>query len=213
MARQTRINLARKVFGRLTVVSYSHVDTYGLAHWNCRCECGKKLKVLGTSLRSGNTKSCGCFKIDLLTSANKTHGMSKTKTYKDWERMIRRCENKSFENYNHYGGRGIKVCERWHKFENFLSDMGEKPEGKTLDRIDNDGNYEPGNCKWATGTEQARNKRDVPLYEVKGVKKSIAEWSEISGINRETIRCRIKKRGWNVERAIFEKPKMKAGCV
>lgn len=141
-------------FGRL--VALTKVKVNDRVKWNCICDCGNFKIVSGCKLKSGNTKSCGC----LQRESRITHGRSSTKLYKSWSVMINRCINPNCPSYPDYGGRGITVCDRWkYSFENFLEDMGERPEGMSLDRKDNDGNYEPSNCRWATGTQQEFNKR------------------------------------------------------
>lgn len=128
--------------------------------WVCKCVCGKELTVLTQNLKSRNSASCGC---KSRTGPNPRHGHTvgrvKTPTYKCWENMIQRCTNPNRDGYENYGGRGISVCERWMVFDNFLEDMGEKPEGLQIDRIDNDGNYEPDNCHWVTVSENMKNRR------------------------------------------------------
>ena len=145
-----------KVFGELTVLRKVASCKAGHANYECLCSCGNT-KVIGASnLRTGNTKSCGCQK----TKNTKTHGMKKSTTYNSWRSMIQRCANPNDTNYRHYGGRGIKVCEAWAKsFESFYADMGDRPYLRTLDRIEVNGHYEKSNCRWATLSEQARNKR------------------------------------------------------
>lgn len=146
-------------FGRLVVTELAPsmvVSGRSRRHWRCSCDCGEVVTVIALALISGGTKSCGCFRLDRIT----THGMTGTPEYRSWRSMLQRCMNVSSNRYMNYGGRGISVCDRWMDFANFFSDMGSRPSlDYSLDRIDNDGNYEPGNCRWATRSEQQRNKR------------------------------------------------------
>ena len=159
------INISGMRFGRLVAIDPD--KTGKKVKWNCICDCGKKSKVDGSKLRSGETKSCGCLVSELQSERaikrNTKHGHNKvgrqSPTHKSWTAMLHRCRAPKYSDYKNYGGRGITVCERWKVFENFLADMGERPKGKTLDRIDVNGNYEPSNCRWATLSEQQRNKR------------------------------------------------------
>jgi len=160
-----RSDLSGQRFGRLAVEAYACTRA-GRAVWLCRCACGASALVRGGDLRSGNTRSCGCFALDTQRAVGRssaargtTHGRSRTPQYKAWAGMLQRCSNKNARAYKYYGARGIKACPRWFRFENFLADMGERPPGKTLDRINNDGNYEPSNCRWATPKEQQANRR------------------------------------------------------
>lgn len=153
--------------------------------WACQCDCGKQVNVLGSSLRPGVTVSCGCSKREKARVSgrrNKTHCMTRTPAYQSWSGMKDRCLNKNDHAYERYGGRGIKVCERWMKFENFLADMGEKPDGQSIDRIDNDGDYEPSNCRWATCAQQNLNKRNSRRAKYKGETIPLIEISRLSGL-------------------------------
>lgn len=154
-------DITSKRFGRLVVVRQAFTGLTE-AEWYCECDCGNSTIVRGNVLRTGRTISCGCYRKEFGAEVGsiETHGMCFTRTYCSWRAMIKRCENEKHISFPNYGGRGIMICDRWRRsFEDFLADMGERPEEMTLDRIDVNGNYEPGNCRWADDETQRSNKR------------------------------------------------------
>lgn len=191
-------SLTGKTFGRWTVIKRGGYSKDKRILWECRCNCGTEKLVVGYDLRHLKSKSCGCLKTDYFT----IHGLSRTRVYGAWNKMKGRCEYNSNPSYKDYGGRGIKVCERWHSFENFFADMGHPPLELTLDRIDNNGDYEPDNCRWATRKVQQNNNRQNRKIKFNGMTKTIAEWAQVRGIKAPTIGHRI-KRGWNPEKALM----------
>lgn len=190
-------------FGRLVALMPNHTGPRG-THWKCECDCGTIIVRRIGFLTSGDVKSCGCLKIEAAIAtghANRKHGQTKTRFYGVWSAMIRRCYNNHTRHYPHYGGRGIKVCKRWRKFENFMADMGTNPPGLTLDRIDNDGDYSPGNCRWTTRAEQARNTRKALRVTFNGETLPLKTWAERLEQNYYTLRGRIFLRGMAPEAA------------
>ena len=191
--------------GRWTVVAY--IPNARNPFWYCRCDCGRWRIVCCRNLRAGATLSCGCRSVEVTSARAATHRKTHTKAWRTWSGMKTRCTNQNEPAWKHYGGRGITVCERWISFENFLEDMGEPPTLlHTLDRIDNDGNYEPGNCRWATRVEQARNRRGAINVTLNGETKPLIEWAGNNLSLYKKMHRRITD-GWEIERAIGRQPK------
>jgi hypothetical protein len=163
MPRTKYFDLTGKKFGMLQVIERSDGTFVGSVGWKCLCACGTETVVRGNNLYNNTTKSCGCLRRKYLSESRTIHGLTNTPTYKSWSSMRTRCNNSNYAESHSYKGRGIKICDRWDKFENFLQDMGERPNETSLDRIDVNGNYEPSNCRWATKKEQAQNKRKTKL--------------------------------------------------
>ena len=184
-------------FDRLLVIR--RVPNPGNANlkWLCKCDCGNESMVQGGALKDGRVRSCGCLQKEVVTK----HGMHKSKTYGTWTSMKDRCTNSSKKAFKYYGGRGISYCKEWEDFKNFLSDMGEKPDGTSLDRINNNLGYSRDNCRWSTPKEQLRNTRITTYLKFRGVKKSVPEWAEEMGMSPVTLKGRI-NRGWSVKEAL-----------
>ena len=192
-------------FGRLEVVGFCGKTKYRHSIWRCKCDCGEYVTVEKPALISGKTQSCGCLHSEqsaINGKAGLIHGMSRTPTYRAWNSLIQRCTNAANASYKDYGGRGIKVCDRWlESFENFYADMGERPEGMTLDRIDNDKGYEPDNCRWATAEQQANNRRNNRRFECDGSLLTVAQIAKQSSVNEDKLRYRLYE-GMSVEQSI-----------
>ena len=195
-------DLTGQVFGRLTAIEHLGLRKTR-RFWLCRCSCGIEKEVVGYALMEGNTKSCGCLQSD----NRYKHGQAYTSTYTTWESMKGRCDNPNNTAYADYGERGIHYVKEWREFSKFFADMGEKPEGLSLDRIDNDGNYSPENCRWATPIEQASNKRTNVYLTHDGKTQTISQWSRDKGWDRAFIGQR-RNAGWSTEE-ILTTPK---GC-
>lgn len=187
-------------YERLTVEerlpAKSKTDTN--ARWICRCDCGRPVIAYGQDLARGKVKSCGCLNAERIMQ----HGMAHLPVYHVWQAMKQRCENPKAQRYKDYGGRGIKVCERWQRFENFIEDMGHPSPGKTLDRRDVDKGYEKENCRWVGNVTQANNKRNNRAITFGGETKTLAEWAWEIGIDWFTLRNRLDNLGWSVEKAL-----------
>ncbi len=188
-------DLTGQRFATMVVTGFAGFDRWRKARWNYKCDCGREATTDEKCLR--RMKSCGCVR-----KRTTTHGMSNSKEYRVWRAMLNRCENTNVERFPQYGGRGIRVCERWHKFENFLMDMGRRPSPKMqIDRIENDGNYEPGNVRWATPKQQLRNRSDNRILEYNHKKMCINDWATETSLKRECIAARLKM-GWSVEKSL-----------
>lgn len=200
-----RIDIVGTRSGRWTVISRAENTKQGQAQYLCRCDCGNEKVLKSIIIRRGISKSCGCYHREDCIKRSTRHGHATggiSPTYHSWASMVARCTNNKIRNWLDYGGRGITVCERWMKFENFLADMGEKPAGRSLDRIDNNKGYSPENCRWATDIEQARNKRSNNLITYNGVTKTLQEWANDLGINSANLIHRLRK--WDFNRAMSE---------
>lgn len=191
------IDLTGKVFGRLTVIEKFYPDEATITpsaknrtHWRCLCECGNERVVLGKYLMKGDSTSCGCHSLE------RSYGQTKNPEYCVWSGMKHRCYDKDNEKYPDYGARGITVCDRWLvSFSNFLEDMGKRTSPKhTIDRRDNDGNYEKSNCRWATSRQQTRNKRNNHWIEHNGMKMIMNDWAEYFGIDQSSLHEMLKRK-------------------
>jgi hypothetical protein len=190
--------------GRLVVVELLPRVVGQRPGCRCECDCGAEKIAALADLRASRTSSCGCLAHDVLVARNTSHGLTNTATYRAWSNMLTRCRRREGEiGWKDYAGRGIRVCAAWLTFDGFLKDMGECPPGYTLERKDVDKNYEPGNCRWATKLEQARNKRTNRYLEHGGERLMITEWAARLGVDASTINARLKL-GWSVGRAVAE---------
>jgi hypothetical protein len=188
-------------FGRLTVLFEAYVRNRA-KYWFCLCDCGNTKVIRTGNLKSGTSKSCGCLQKELLSEKKATHKMSHSGTYRSWKSMKARCNNPNSPKYKSYGGRGITVCDRWiNSFEDFLEDMGERPSRKySIERKNNNGNYEPENCIWLLKGKQQRNMRTTVFITYNNRTQCRADWAEELGIKHSTLAGRL-RRGWNVDKA------------
>jgi hypothetical protein len=186
------MNLTGRQFGRLVPVEY-----LGNHRWRCECSCGTRATVHRGNLRSGHTQSCGCLHREVARDGRTTHGGTRSPEYAVWSSMIQRCYRQKTKMYPRYGGRGIRVCGRWrNSFAAFIEDMGKRPSPKhQIDRINNDGNYEPANCRWVTLRDQFNNRSSNVHLIVDGSSRTVAEWSRMTGVDDKLMYCRV-KRGW-----------------
>lgn len=199
MAKRQEIKVGT-VFGRLTYLFDVPPRKAHFRRARFACACGVEKDIDLGPVRDGRVISCGCWRKEKIVERSTTHGHArrgaKSRTRSAWSEMRKRCAR-----HPDYAGRGIKICDRWDSFANFLADMGEAPPGRSLDRIDNNGNYEPANCRWATPIQQANNKRDTSFVEYRGRVQPMAEWARELGFKYWTLRNRIVNLGWPIERA------------
>lgn len=197
-----KIEMTGLRFGRLVVLRDSGIRTDRKVVWTCVCDCGEEVNVIGTSLRSGLTQSCGCLKLEKITK----HGESKTRLYSHWECMISRASNPNNARSHRYLERGIVVCEEWKEYKNFSKWAKENgySDDLSLDRIDNDGDYKPSNCRWVDSKTQGNNRSTNNNITFNGKTQTLTQWAEEVGINKSTLSKRI-HRGWEIERALTTK--------
>lgn len=195
-------DLTGERFGRLLVIQKNGYNKHHQLYWLCECDCGNFKNVLGCVLSRGDTNSCGCLAKESIAKVNYRHGMAKTPIYGLWHAMIQRCYDKNSHAYNRYGGRGINVCNKWQTFEGFYEDMGEKPDGMSLERKDVNGDYTPENVIWANAKTQANNRRSNVVLEYNGKKQTMQQWCDELGLKIGTVWARINNYGYSVEKAL-----------
>lgn len=186
-------NLVGKKFNKLKVTARSANDMRGGARWKCKCSCGNTVIAKAGNLCSGATESCGCSRLK--------NGMSRTKIYKIWDGMIQRCTNIKNPRWEDYGGRGIKVCKRWHKVENFLEDMGERPKNKELDRENNNKGYNKKNCRWVSKPTNMNNRRNTIHITWKEKSRTLAQWARHLDIKYIVLWKRLYMYKWSIKKA------------
>ena len=203
------VDLTGQRFGRLLAIERRGSDAWRSAMWLCKCDCDKECLVSSHNLRTGHTQSCGCLQSEMTSKANTTHGHRNTRLYGIWNAMKGRCHRENTQAFPSYGGRGIAVCDEWKTdfsaFYEWAMANGYRDD-LTIDRIDNDKEYSPNNCRWVATEIQANNKRSNVVIEYKGEQHTLAEWSKILGIKYATLRKRLEK-GWSIEGA-FHTPLM-----
>lgn len=188
-------NLAGQRFGRLIAIDRA-ASVKANTRWTCLCDCGEQCDVIGSKLTSGHTKSCGCYRQDRSSELSRRHGMFGTATFNVWKHMVGRCNNPANDAFANYGGRGITVCDAWMTFEGFYSDMGERPDGMTLDRRDNSRGYSPDNCRWTTRKVQANNTRRNVVVEIQnGQRMTLTEYCESFGLEYHTVKSQRLRKG------------------
>lgn len=207
MSKTWKIKVGDK-FSNLKIIKYLGLNQHKKRVWLCECSCGKQIKVTTGELTSGNTKSCGCIRlinaIKATKISNTKHGMRNTKEYFAWSELKQRCYNHKSPQYKNYGGRGIKVCDRWLQgFENFYEDMGKAPQGYSIDRIDVNGDYCKENCRWANNITQGNNRRNNIKITFNGITENLLYWSKETGISAKNLYSRIYVMKWSIEKALL----------
>ncbi len=187
-----------EVFNRLTVLGFAELNRRSF--WWCECICGNIVRPSIEDLRSRKVQSCGCLHLETGKN-NRTHGLSNSRTYRSWNMMLQRCNNPTMESYKYYGEKGITVYKQWYKFDAFLADMGERPTGTSLERRDNNGNYEPSNCYWGTPIQQANNKGNNHLITYNNCTQTLQMWARELNCHHTTILQRLKY-GWGIEKTL-----------
>jgi hypothetical protein len=205
MTHPSFIDLTKRTFGQLLVMKRAPNDASGNTCWECQCSCGNIVTIVTYSLKNGNTKSCGCLRNKITGNKFRTHGMTGTSEHNIWRNMLTRCTNPDTPAFKNYGGRGITICDEWkNDFMAFYNYIGPRPyPNYTVDRIDNDGNYEPGNVRWATRYEQANNSRNNRRITINGWTLNLCQWARFVGIRYRTLRARLKRK-WPPTKAIFQ---------
>lgn len=205
MGKTRFVDLTNKKFGKLTAIKTAGKNKARQYLWYCECECGGNSIVIGSNLIRGNTVACGCVRQTDIANRTRKHGMSKTRLFKIWAGMRKRCLNPKCKSYKNYGGRGIKIDERWDSFENFYEDVHKTySDNLSLDRFPNtNGNYSPDNFRWATSKDQNNNRRSNVIINFNNESKTLSEWAKLSGIHSTVISYRIKN-GWEIKDAIYK---------
>lgn len=198
-----RNDLTGQRFGRLTVLGLAVDEPYKKKKWLCKCDCGNEIEVAGSNLVSGHSTQCKQCQLKAVRHGNVTHDQSRTKLYNVWNSMIQRCTNPNSKSYPDYGGRGIKVCEEWHSFDTFQKWAWDHGYGENveIDRIDNDGDYCPGNCRWITRVKNARNKSNNKIITYNGESKTLSEWAAHFGVNYKNLSRNLNK-GYTLDEAV-----------
>lgn len=193
-------NMIGQRFGKVKVLELVKLKP-GLTHCLCLCDCGNRFIAWANNVRNGHTKSCGCLVVEKQLESHFIHGKSKSRAHKIWRHLKERCENKNSKSYPRYGGRGIKICPKWNNFEKFYADMGDPPPGMSIDRIDNNGNYGPLNCRWANAKTQANNRRSNLIFTVNGITGNLTQLCSIFEKKYTKVLQRL-YRGWDINKAL-----------